>query len=213
MRKLVALVLLALMAATGVGCVALSEYAAPAPRPTKAAEEYAVKAGVFDPNSYRGYANLAKARAFEKTLESAAKVYRLGLQQAHERHELDYGIHTKASAANTKKGEYAEQTLFGERGLISMGLTMAGLSGFTGLLGLMRKRPGDITPVELDTAVAQVGIDLKDKDRQMLEIVKGVSVFMDAYDEKTTPGAGLRSALEAKTNTDTKQVVAALKAV
>lgn len=211
MRKLVALVLLALMVAIGIGCVALSELATPAPKPSEAALKYIAKAGVSDPNSYRGYANLEKAIRLEKELESAYNVYSLGLEQATERHELDYGILAKASAAKTSKGRHTEQALFGEKGLISMGLTVAGLSGFTGFLGLTRKRPGDITPIELEKATAQAGIELQDKDRQMLEIVKGVSVFMKKYDEKTAPGAELRSTLEAKTNTDTKQAIAALK--
>lgn len=213
MRKLVALVLLALMAATGLGCVAVSEYATPAPKPSEAALRYIAKAGVSGPNSYRGYANLEKAIRLERELESAYKVYSLGLEQAAERHELDYGILAKASAAKTKKAKHTEQALFGEKGLISMGLTVAGLGGFTGLLGLMRKRPGDITPIELEKATAQADIDLQDKDRQMLEIVKGVSVFMGKYDKTTAPGLALRETLKDTTTIGTRTAITTVKAM
>jgi len=212
MRKIVAIILLALMVATGLGCVALSEYATPAPV-DKAAVKYAAEAGVIDANSFRGYANYEKARRLERALQSAYKVYTLGLDQAKERHELDYANLEKVVAANTKTGKQREAALFGETGLISMGIGLAGMGGLGGFLGLMRKRPGDITPAELEAATVQASVEVKDKERQLLEIIGGVSEFMKTYDKTTEPGMALRASLKTTTNSDTKQVVAAIKAV
>jgi len=213
MKRIIVLVLLAILGLTGLGCVAVSKYVTPAPKASEAALEYGYKAGVLDPNSYRGYANLEKAERLELALESAYNIYTLGLEHATEKHELDYGILAKVAAANTKTGKERETALFSEKGLIPLIAGLAGFGGFTGLIGLMRKRPGDLTPADLQTATAQAGIDLGDKERQMHELVVGVSEFMATYDKSTVPGGALRSALEKATNTDTKQTVAALKAV
>lgn len=212
MRKIVALILLALMVATGFGCVAVSEWLTPTPV-DKAAIKYAVKAGVADANSYRGYANLEKARRLGAEVKAAYEVNKLALDQLAERNELDYGILTEVVTRNRKIGERREAALFDETGLLPIIAGAAGMGGLGGLLGLMRKRPGDITPVEFEQATAQAGINLKDRDRQMLEIVGGVSEFMRQYDKKSEPGIALRTALRTKTNTDTKQVVAALRVV
>lgn len=210
MRKLIVGLLLAVLAATSFGCVILSEYITPT-EVDKAAVKYAEKAGVIDANSYRGYANLHKARKLGRAVKAAYEIQTLTLDQLRERNELDYGILNEVVTRNTKAGEQREAALFSEKGLISAGLGLAGMGGLGGLLGVMRKRPGDMTPADLEKATAQAGIDLKGKERQMSEIVGAVDVFMKTYDANSEPGGVLRGALRQKTDADTKAAIAVLK--
>lgn len=212
MKKIVAVILLALIVATGFGCVAVSEWLTPTPV-DKAAVKYAVEAGVIDANSYRGYANLEKARRLGAAVKAAYEVNKLALDQLVERNELDYGILNEAVTRNTKIGMKREQALFSETGLLPLAAGAMGMGGLGGLLGLMRKRPGDMTPVEFERATAQAGFDLNTKERHLLEIVGGVSEFMETFDKNTEPGKALRLSLSDKTNSDTKRAIAALKVV
>ena len=212
MKKVIAVVLLAILGLTGLGCVAVSKYATPA-TVDQAAVKYAAEAGVIDANSYRGYANLEKAERLERALESAYKLYTLGIEQARERHELDYGILAKISAANTKRGQATEAALFSERGLIPLVAGLAGFGGLGGLIGLLRKRPGDITPVEMESALTSAGMDVQDKERQMLEIVAGVQAFLSKPEVSDEAKGGLKDSLTMAQSGDTRKVIAALKAV
>ena len=208
MRKTIAIMLLLVLGLTGLGCVAVSKYATPAPKASEAALKYGYEAGILDPNSYRGYANLEKAERLEVALESAYQVYTLGLEHATERHELDYGVLAKVAAANTKKGRATETAFFSEKGIIPLVAGLAGFGGLGSLIGLMRKRPGDITPQDMELALGGAGVKLKDKERQMLEIVRGIQAHLD-----TDPpdAAMLKGHLERKQSADTRVSVAALK--
>jgi len=217
MREVIAIVLLAILAAACLGCVTLSEYITPA-TVSPAAVKFAAEAGVIDANSYRGYANLAKARRLGAAVKAAYEVNVLAMDQMRERHELDYGILNEVATRNIKIGEQREEIGFGETGILPAALGLVGMGGLGGFLGLMRKRPGDMTPADLEKATAQAGINLGDKERQLLEVVQGVEIFLDTYKSTTDNKAAvmvkeLKTALKTKTNADTKQVIAALKAV
>jgi len=151
MKKIVAMLMLAIMGIAAIGCVALSEHVTPAPV-NPAAIKYAAEAGVVDANSYRGYANLYKARKLGIAVKAAYEVNTLAIDQIQERHELDYGILNEAVTRNTKIGEDREALGFGPKGIIPMALGLAGMGGLGGLVGLMRKRPGDVTKDELNSA-------------------------------------------------------------
>jgi hypothetical protein len=68
--------------------------------------------------------------------------------------------------------------LFGQEGGIATLLGIAGLSGATGLLGLMRKRPNDWTKEEVDVAIAdatgQSQEEIATKTKAIVEVVKSV---------------------------------------
>jgi hypothetical protein len=212
MKRIVAITLLLVMAAVGLTACVLSKYVTPADRVDPKAVTFAAEAGVTDANSYRGYANLAKVLRLNEALKAADKVYRLRFEQWIDQYDLDYGLFTEAQSRKTKIGLERERALFGERGLISLALPLVGLTGASGILGLMRKRPGDVTPSEMNAALADVGIDLDKKDRQMLELVRGVSVFMKKYSKKTEAGGYLRQSLRERMSADTKVEVEAIKA-
>jgi hypothetical protein len=197
----------------GVGCAALSEYITPATVDPQAVA-YVEKAGVADANAFAGYANLEKAIRLEAAVDAAHEVTSLALAQMAEKNELDYGILKGAVSNSLKTARDREEQLFGETGLLSTGLTALGFGTLTGVLGLMRKRPGDVTPQEMESVVAEVKGEVTDKDRQFLELVKGVQKCLDLY--RDVPEAvpfvtALKTTLGNEQSADTKQAVAVAK--
>lgn len=196
--------------AAGIGCAAFSEYVTPATIDPQAVA-YAASAGVADANSFKGYANLEKAIRLEVAVQNAYEVKTLAIEQLQQKNQLDYGILQGVVARNTQIARDREVELFGEQGILSLGLTALGFGGFTGLLGLMRRRPGDITPQEMEQAVTTVKGELTTKDRQILEIVKGVQKLLTTYPKGTPIGDELRANLSIQ-SVDTRQTVATIKA-
>lgn len=208
MRKAIAMTLLLLIGVVGLSSCILSEMLTITPI-DKQAVLWAAEAGVIDANDFLGkWPSLTLSRRLGQAVDSAYEVKILSLQHVIDKTELDYGILNEVTTRNTKIGEAREKIAWGETGLISMGLTALGFSGFTGLFGLMRKRPGDVTKTEFNNALEQAGVELKDRERQMLEIVLGVKEFLDA---EPSEGDKLKLALKAKTNSDTRKKIAELK--
>jgi hypothetical protein len=210
MLKNVLLVVASLAMLAGIGCAALSEYITPATVDPKAVA-YVEKAGVADANDFAGWPNMEKAIRLDAAVGAAYEVTSLALTQMVEKNELDYGILKAAVANNLKTARDREEKLFGETGLLSTGLTALGFGTLTGFVGLMRKRPGDISSQEMESVVAEVKGEVTDKDRQLIEVVKGVQKILDAYPKTNTFGAELRAALSSSESADTKQAIAVAK--
>ncbi len=204
-------ILCVLILGVGIGCASLSEYLAPAAIDQQAVE-YAASAGVAEPNDFAGYANLEKAIRLETAVASAYEVKALALTQMQEKNKLDYEILRGVVATNSAAARDRETQLFGETGLLSLGMTALGFGGLTGLLGLMRKRPGDITTQEMEQAVASIKGEVTTKDKQIIEIVKGVQKFLDKNPKGSISGDELRACLGEAESMDTKQTVAVAKA-
>jgi hypothetical protein len=206
------LVAASLVMLAGIGCAALSEYITPAAVDPRAVA-YVEKAGVADSNDFDGFPNLEKAIRLEAAVGAAYEVTSLALTQMVEKNELDYGILKGAVANNLKTARDREEKLFGETGLLSTGLTALGFGTLTGLVGLMRKRPGDVTPQEMESVVADVKGEVTVKDRQFIELVKGVQTFLNKYKDDVTSvvDVELKAALSAAQSADTKQAVAVVK--
>lgn len=169
----------------GLGCAALSSYITPADV-DKNALRYAINAGVAELDDYNSwYPNLAEAERLAKDVDTAHTVNQFELQQLIQKDDLDYSIHKGVVADNYNVAKQREQQLFGEKGLLSMGLGLLGFGGFTGLIGLMRKRPGDITSIEMEqalaTATGKTTEELTAKQKQMIQIVKGIEEFAKTF--------------------------------
>jgi len=214
MKTLIATLSLMLVIA-GLGCAALSTYVTPA-KIDRGAVGYTVSAGVAEPNDYDGYPNLLKAGNLQKDVDSAHSVIQLSLQQQAQKDDLDYSIHRDTASSNYTIGVQREEMLFGETGLLSLGLSMAGFGTLTGLIGLARKRPGDVTTAEMEQTVAQVtgktAEELSTKERQMIQLVKGVQEFLNT-DVGTTPSVEttLKRAMDKHQDIDTQEAVAEIK--
>jgi len=173
-RTTVAVTILSLLLICGgLGCVAMSKLMTPAYIP-QAAVDYAVQGGVADPNDYDGYPNLAKAEALQGSVNASHSKIQLSLRQRMEVDDLDYSIHKQVVATSVEKGQSLENALFSETGFLAMGLTSMGFGAFTGFLGLMRKRPQDWAPEEVDSALSKAGLEGQVKGAQVVEIVKGI---------------------------------------
>jgi hypothetical protein len=173
----------------GAGCVALSSKMTPADV-NKKAVKYAIDSGVADVNDFLAWwPNLEVALKLDKALDAAYEINVQKLKQELEREDLKYSIHKDAVLKDVKSGQAREDLLFGEKGLLTLGLSMAGFGTLTGFVGLARKRPGDVTSQELglavDQAIGKTNGDLTEKEKQLVEVVKGVQKFMDTYRDTT----------------------------
>ena len=216
-----------ILLAGGIGCAALSTLITPA-NIDKKAVTYAASAGVIDANDFRGYPNLDKAVRLKAAVDAAFKVKELSLTQMMEKNTLDYAQLSDVAETNMKIAQAKEEQIFGEKGLLSMGLSLAGFGTLTGVVGLMRKRPGDLTPAEVEKAVQQVTYDKTTRERQMGELVKGAQAFIDGTKNMTVdqivalcknpdgtvkdPGTVLKDFMAKAQSADTKQTVATIKA-
>jgi hypothetical protein len=204
----------------GLGCTALSRYVTYA-EIDRDAVKYAVDAGVADTNDYCSrWPNIVLAERLEKDIDGGHKKIQLNLKQLIQKDDLEYSIHKDVVANNLAVAFQREELLFGETGLLSLGLSMAGFGTLTGLLGLMRKRPGDITAPEMEQALAsatdRTSAELTTKEKQFVQLVKGVQVFIDEYKNSTDNRDivilnALKTALNAKQDADTQAAVAVVK--
>ncbi len=214
MKVFVIFASLALIVA-GIGCVSLSTALTPA-EIDKQAVDYAVSAGVADANEFKGYGNLAKAEKLQYRVDSAHQTIQLSLAQRMEKDKLTYATLKAVVTNNVVEGRERENLLFGEKGLLSLGLSMAGFGTLTGFLGLMRKRPGDITSDEMEKLLAEATgttqEQLTEKQKQLVQLVQGIQKFMDTYGKTNAEALTVLKDIFDKTqDTSTQVAVAEIK--
>lgn len=219
MKKLLVLVSLVCIM-LGMGCVAASQLLTYA-NIDQDAVDYAVVAGVADVNDYNSWwPNIVMVERLEKDVDAGHNVIQLHLEQLIQKDNLTYSIHKDVVANDKAVSLQREKLLFGDTGLLSMGLSMMGFGSLTGLLGLMRKRPGDITAPEMENALAsatgKTSAELSAKEKQFVQLVKGIQVFMDEYKGTTVEDEmnmldDLKIALDKKQDVDTQAAVAVVK--
>lgn len=197
-----------LMVLSSLGCVAVSEYLTPADIDQRAVC-YASKAGTADPNDFAGYGNLYKATMLAWAIEDAHQLNQHQLMQLLDDDNLAYAQHSDSVHQRLTSARESEELLFGEKGLLTMGLGLAGFGSLTGLIGLMRKRPQDITPEELGQLMAGKNGQLTEKEQQIIELVKGVQKFIELNPNNV---AKLKSMLADAQSANTKKLVASIKA-
>ena len=72
-------------------------------------------------------------------------------------------------------------------GALAVGLSLLGVAG-GGYLGLMRKRPQDITPVEMEQALGEVKGEVTDRDRKIIQIVASMKNVIEAQPKEAQEG-------------------------
>ncbi len=184
MLRTTIIILSLMMVIAGISCTIVSHQATPA-EVDRNALRYAVDAGVTDFNDYDAwYPNLAEAIRLIEDVDAAYSVKQLKIQQVAEKNDLDYSIHTKTTRNNFRIAQQREEALFGGKGLLSMGLGLLGMGSLTGMLGLMRKRPGDISKPEMEQALAsatgKTSAELSIQQKQFVQLVRGVQAFMNS---------------------------------
>ena len=198
------------MAIGGLACASLSEYVTPA-RISPKAIEYVEEANVVEPNAFNGYPNLDKANRLAQAVVAAYEVNSLALSQLQEKNNLDYSLLNDIVIKNRQEAQAREEELFSQTGYLSMGLSLAGFGGLGGLLGLMRKRPGDLTQQDYELAVNSINGEVQKRDNQLIEVVKGVQDFINEHKDDQLV-ADLKGMLEKRQSEGTKQTVGKIKA-
>lgn len=221
MKKILYYVFMLTMAVTmvaGIGCAAMSEYITPGNIDQRSVD-YAVKAGIADPDFYAGYPSLYKVKRLEIDVASAHEVNMLALEHAVNEEELNANLLRGIVERNRSEAAALEEAIFDPTtGLLAVGLGALGIAG-GGVLGLMRTKPGDWKPADVEDALTDLTVQIGDKERQFIETVKGIQEFIDKgeYDEDNTivslvdAVADLKVILAGAQSTDTKKAVAVAK--
>lgn len=206
------LALLSLVAiASGLGCAALSEYVTPAAIDRRAVG-YAGDAGVIDPNVFAGYGNLDKANRLAAAVEDAHQVNQQALSHQLDKDSLEYSQLLDVTQSNRQIAAAREEQLFGKTGLITMAASMGGFGMLTGLIGLARKRPQDITPQQLNEALAGKDAEMGESKQAVAELVIGIQNFFDRALPDDGGAGALKDKLAKALSPETKKAVAVLKA-
>lgn len=183
---MVAVMALSLLATLiGFGCASLSSYLTPADINQKAVE-FVVDAGVADANEFDGWANLRKSVKLDAYVDMAYEVKDTAIKQMRENLVIDYNHLNDIVTRNMEEAQAREEALFADGGAFSTLLTAGGLGAFTGLLGLMRKRPGDLTKEDFDQATVGLRDQIGMKESQFAQVVTGVEKFMKHKDQLTS---------------------------
>jgi len=182
MKKVLAYVILVLVL-VGSGCVGtLSENLTPA-NIDEDAVEYVVASGVATADDYDGYPNLAKLKRLQLDIKSAHELNGLELQQLAEKENLKFNLLAGTVATDVEIATIREDLLFDPMtGAVALGLSIFGI-GAGGYLGLLRKRPKDMSPEEVTAAFAEVKGEVTQKDRAILQLVGQLQKVIDAKPE------------------------------
>lgn len=184
MNKIIA-ILGTLIVVICVGCMSISELVTPATIDQRAVS-YVVDANLATPEEFSGYPNLYKADKLEKLLTAAHQTIQFQAEKMAQEDTLTYNQLNEVATANRTMALQREEQLFGTTGLLSTILPMLGFGSLTGIVGLLRKRPGDITKEELSTAVAEVkeetASELSDKEKQIIELVMSVQSMFNTVE-------------------------------
>jgi len=214
--KTAIVVMSVMMVIGGLGCAALSSLVTPATIDRQAVK-YVVDANVATAEEYAGYPNLDKATRLVSDVDAAHTIVQLDIQQQLQRDDAVYSRIRQVSRGFMAVAAQREEAIFGPQGLLSLGLGMAGMGTLTGFLGLMRKRPGDVTSAELEQALAEANgsasTELTAKQRQFAQVVQGVGALMKNMD--ITRGSPLydvfSTAMNGAQDTDTQIAVSVVK--
>jgi hypothetical protein len=204
MQKVIVAILFIMILAIGFGCSTLSRELTPATIDKKAVA-YSVNAGAADANDFKGWPSLSKAERLAQAVDQANTLNIFQLQQLADKNQLNYGMIRGTVQRNLEVAEQRETALFGETGLLSVGLSAIGAGGLTGIFSLMRKKQA------VAAAVAEVEAAGADTSTALAETVKGVQSFLDA-NKGADIATSLKNLLAMAQSSTTKQAVATIKA-
>jgi hypothetical protein len=184
MKKLLAYIVLAVVVIGG-GCIGtLSEELTPA-RIDKDVVAYNEEAGTGTAEDYTGllYPSLASVKRLQADFEAAVVVTNQALQHLVEQKQLQADILKGIVDNDVEIAAAREDWAFNPTtGVFAIGLGLAGISA-GGILGLMRKRPKDITPEEMTAALKDIRGEVDERDRRIVEIVSSVKNMLEAQPE------------------------------
>lgn len=205
-KNIIAYILLAVVL-IGSGCIGtVSEHLTPG-RCDNDVVDYVVDAGIGCAEDYQGflYPSLAELKRLSADLDAAIAVTNQELIHLAEQKQLQAKILKGVVSNDVEIAVAREEFIFDPTtGALAIGMSLIGI-GAGGYLGLMRKRPQDITPVEMEKALGEVKGEVINKDRQFLQLVASVKNVIEAQ-----PGvdqADMKKLLKAGQLPDTRVAV------
>ncbi len=143
---------------------------------------YNEAAGTGTAADYKGllYPSLASVRQLQSDFRAAVVVTKQELRHLVEQKNLEAAILGKVVDGDEKIATAREDFLFNPTtGVIALGLGLAGMGG-VGYLGLMRKRPKDITPEDMEKVLVGVKGELNDRDRKIINLVSSMKNVIES---------------------------------
>lgn len=184
MKKVIAYILLAIVL-VGSGCIGtVSEHLTPG-RCDPDVIAYNEAAGTGRAEDYKSflYPSLADLKRLTTDLDAAIALTEQELIHLAEQKQLQAKILKGVVGNDIEIAIAREEFLFNPTtGALAMGLTLLGV-GASGYLGLMRKRPQDVTPADLEKAVGEVKGEVTNKDRQIIQLVASIKNVIEAQPE------------------------------
>lgn len=181
MKKIIAYVLLAVVL-VGSGCIGtISEHLTPG-RCDPDVVAYNEEAGTGKAEDYKSflYPSLADLKRLQSDFDAAVALTEQELVHLAEQKQLQAKILRGVLTNDIEIAVAREEFIFNPTtGALAMGLSLLGV-GAGGYLGLMRKRPQDVTPVEMEKALGEVKGEVTNKDRQFIQLVASVKNVIDA---------------------------------
>jgi len=193
----------------GGGCIGtLSQELSPG-RVDKDVKAYNAEAGVGDPDDYRGlfgYPSLASVLRLQTDFNAAVILTDQELQHMIEKKKLNDDILKGTVDGDVEIAVAREDFIFNPTtGVLAMGLGLIGIAG-GGYLGLMRKRPQDITPEDMELALGGVKGEVDERDRTIVNLVASMkNVLVTA--KESDGGLDIKSILKASQTPETRKAV------
>lgn len=213
MKKILAYIVLATVVIGG-GCMATLSEELTWGRVEKKVVAYNEEAGTGTAADYKGlfYPSLASVRRLQVDFRAAVIITKQELRHLVEQKNLQADILSGIVDGDEKIAAAREDFIFNPvTGVLAIGLGLAGMGG-VGYLGLMRKRPKDITPQDMEKALVSVKGEVDDRDRKIISLIASMRNVIDAQ-----PAAAqvemkklLKASQSPETRTAVKQALAQL---
>lgn len=181
MKKILAYIVLATVV-VGSGCMATLSEELTWGRVEKKVVAYNEEAGTGTAADYKGlfYPSLASVRRLQVDFRAAVIITKQELRHLVEQKNLQADILSGIVDGDVKIAAAREDFIFNPvTGVLAIGLGLAGMGG-VGYLGLMRKRPKDITPQDMEKALVSVKGEVDDRDRKIISLIASMRNVIDA---------------------------------
>lgn len=213
-KRIIAYLVLVLVVVGGCGMATLSEELTWG-RVDSDVVAYNEEAGTGQASDYRGllYPSLASVKRLQIDFKAAVVVTKQELRHLVEQKNLQADILGRQVDGDVKIAVAREDFLFNPTtGVLAIGLGLMGMGG-AGYLGLMRKRPKDITPTDMEAALASVKGEIDDRDRKIINLVASFKNVIDsqpAASDRAEMTKVLKAGQSPETRTAVKQALAQL---
>ena len=182
-KRTLAYLVLAIVVVGGCAVGTMSQEVTPGRADPKVVA-YNKEAGVADADEdYKGlfgYPSLSSVLRLQTDFGAAVVLTDQELQHIIEKKKLNDDILRGTVDNDVQVSVAREDFIFNPTtGVLAIGLSLAGIAG-GGYLGLMRKRPQDITPQEMESALGEVKGEVDDRDRKIISLVASMRNVIDA---------------------------------